>query len=370
MGNQPRVVVIGGGVIGAAITFYLAKTGVSVTLVDRQEPGSWTTRTSFGWINAFNKKPDHYHRFSRLGIELYDQLEKELGSEAGLSRGGSLHWLPNTSESNNTNSLLKNLRRLRYPVQLITTAQAKKLEPNLKVDSLAGNVIYAPEERWVDGEILCKTLIRHAVGYGADLLAHCEAQNIIVRNGRVHGVLTAKGILSCDIAVIAGGAASLELGASLSYHLPLSRAMGILVITTPAPGIVNRIVYMSKYHIKPTSDGRLAIGCKEMEYLVSGENNTTNPTHWTSQLMKMAQNDFQGLENTYIQELRVSPRPIPSDGLPVIGPIPKIEGAYIAVMHSGVTLAAIVGKTVSEELVEGSPSKLLDFYRADRFHTD
>ena len=88
MTSSSDVVVVGAGVVGAAIAFYLAKSGAKVTLVDRDAPGGRTSRVSFGWINALGKRPEHYHRLSRLGVDAYTQLEEDLGPGSGIGHGG------------------------------------------------------------------------------------------------------------------------------------------------------------------------------------------------------------------------------------------------------------------------------------------
>ena len=57
---------------------------------------------------------------------------------------------------------------------------------------------------------------------------------------------------------------------------------------------------------------------------------------------------------------------MPADGMPIVGPIPSVQGAYVATMHSGVSLAAIVGQTVAEEIISGNVSPTLEHYRPDR----
>ncbi len=61
---------------------------------------------------------------------------------------------------------------------------------------------------------------------------------------------------------------------------------------------------------------------------------------------------------------------VPADGLPVVGPVPSVGGVYVAVMHSGVTLAPVVGRLVAGEVVDGVEAEELDGVRPHRFHTD
>ena len=87
-----HAIVIGAGVIGASIAYYLSSAGARVTVIERGRPGGGTSGTSTAYVNAVLKRPEHYHRFSRLGVEAYDQLEEELGPNSGIGARGALHW--------------------------------------------------------------------------------------------------------------------------------------------------------------------------------------------------------------------------------------------------------------------------------------
>src|SRR5690349_18014748 len=77
-----RVVIAGGGIIGANLAYRLAKRGASVTLVERTRPASGATANSFAWINAtYSKQPRAYFDLNRLGIEAWRALDRELPGE-------------------------------------------------------------------------------------------------------------------------------------------------------------------------------------------------------------------------------------------------------------------------------------------------
>ena len=145
--------------------------------------------------------------------------------------------------------------------------------------------------------------------------------------------------------------------------------MGILAVTTAAPDVVRRVLYPGVYHLRPTADGRVAIGCRGLEALADADPDTSAPPSWADRLLNLARRDVTGLEDVRVEELRVAPRPMPADALPVIGPVPGVAGAYVAVMHSGVTLAGVVGRTVAQEVSDGRSSPLLEPYRPDRFNS-
>ena len=366
LGND--IVVVGAGVVGAAIAFYLAKGGAKVTLVERGTPGGRTSKVSFGWINALGKRPEHYHRFSRLSVEAYSQLEEELGPDAGIGQGGSLHWpAPGAEGRAEMAALARELEELKYPYSLLTAREAAELEPHIAVDGIEDSILYTPIERWADGHLLASALAKQAAAHGASVVAPASVSELTTAGGRVSGISTDRGSFHASTVVVAAGVASVGLLAPLGYRLPLDRIVGILGLVSAPPGTVQRVLYPGRYHVRPVSDGRIAIGCQEMDLLADEDTDSSSPPAWMQQLLRMAQRDCIALSGGHVEELRVGARPMPVDGLPVIGPVPGAEGAYIAAMHSGVTLAAIVGQTVAEEIISGGSSSLLAPYRPDRF---
>lgn len=368
MTTSSDVIVVGAGVVGAAIAFYLAKGGAKVTLVDRDAPGGRTSRVSFGWINALGKRPDHYHRLSRLGVDAYTQLEEELGPGAGIGHGGSLHWpAPGPEGRSELTALVRDLEEFNYPCSLLTAQEASELEPNVRVDGVDHGILYAPIERWADGNLLAGGLAKRAVEYGATLASPVSVREVVTAGSLVTGVATSDGFLSAGAVVVAAGTATVGMLAPLGYLMPLDRVVGILGVVSAPAGTVSRVLYPGQYHLRPTTDGRVAIGCRDMDALADEDTDTSSPPSWMNQLLDMARRDCPALGGSQVEELRVGARPMPVDGLPIIGPVPGVQGAYVAAMHSGVSLAAIVGRTVSEEVTSGNASPLLEHYRPDRF---
>src|ERR1700693_3801893 len=104
-----RVVIVGGGIIGASIAYHLAKRGAQVTLLEKLRPASGATEKSFAWLNAtFSKQPRNYFNLNLLGMAGWRRLEQELGGELPIQWGGSVEWYPVGEEAE---QLRRDLRR-------------------------------------------------------------------------------------------------------------------------------------------------------------------------------------------------------------------------------------------------------------------
>ena len=87
----------------------------------------------------------------------------------------------------------------------------------------------------------------------------------------------------------------------------------------------------------------------------------------TERIMATAKNFTTGLESIEIEEVSIGWRPLPKERIPIIGRMKKVDGIYACMMHSGISLAAIVSKLVSEELLENKSIPILDDFRPSRF---
>ena len=362
-----NVVVIGAGVIGAAIAYYLSKEGARVTIIERDRVGGGTSGVSTAYVNAVLKRPEHYHRFSRLGVEAYDRLEEELGPGSGIGARGALHWPTSMIGGLKTfDRVLAELEEWDYPHEVLNPAEAAEIEPNIRVMDHRGPILYLPNERWVEGETLARTLCERAVEMGAKVMHSCSVVEILTAGGRATGVDTTEGFVAGDEVIVAAGVSSRGLLSPLGYKLPLGRTVGVLVVFLPPTPLLNGVVYPGTYHCRPTEDGGLQIGSDEFDALADEDTETSRAPSWLYGLRDVAARDIRGLRELEITEFKIGLRPMPEDGLPLIGRVPGVEGVYAAVMHSGITLAAIVGQTVAREVLKGEESGVGGRYRLGR----
>ena len=91
-----EVAAIGGGVVGAAVTYHLARRGARVTLLDAGEPGAGTSAASFAWLNSHNKEPRPYHDLNVAGMAEHAALAREFAAAPWLHLGGALEWATTT----------------------------------------------------------------------------------------------------------------------------------------------------------------------------------------------------------------------------------------------------------------------------------
>ena len=94
--NGLRVVVAGAGIVGASIAYHLARSGASVTVIDKEGPANHASRGTFAWINAtWAKQPRGYHELNQQGLANWKELQQTL--DIPVRWGGSLEWFDNAA---------------------------------------------------------------------------------------------------------------------------------------------------------------------------------------------------------------------------------------------------------------------------------
>src|SRR3989442_1481796 len=131
---RQRIVIAGGGIVGANLAYRLAKRGAAVTLLERTRPASGATANSFAWINStYSKQPFAYFHLNRLGIEAWQHLDRELPGELPLRWGGSVEWHGDETRAARFREEIRHHQAWGYPAHLMDEAALRALEPRIEL---------------------------------------------------------------------------------------------------------------------------------------------------------------------------------------------------------------------------------------------
>ena len=153
--------------------------------------------------------------------------------------------------------------------------------------------------------------------------------------------------------------------------MPQEESPGIVVRTGPLPKILHTVSVLHTppideerpgIHLRQNIDGSLLIGEGTQESLARDD----SQLH-ADEVLARAAYHLPALTGARAIAQPVGFRPMPLDGLPVLGFTRAVSNLYIALMHSGVTLAPLVGELAAMEVVEGVRTHLLESYRPERF---
>ena len=357
-----RIGVVGGGIMGASITYHLARRGAEVTLFEKTKPASGATANSFAWINAtFSKKPHHYFHLNRLGALGYRHLERELRGDLEVQWGGSLEWYHEPDRARWLRQQVASHQSWGYPTRLVEVEEFKKLEKNVEPGDVAA-ASWSEEEGSLDPVRAAEVLVDHAARQGARVVFPCEVTAIDQKWGRLTGVRTTAGDFELDVVVVAAGVDTAKLGAMAGIEVPLVESPGVLAHTKPGERLVDRVVLSPGAHMKQKLDGRVVAG---MGFGAAPSRSGTEEEG--EQVLEAGRKYLPGLAKLSLEKVTLGFRPLPKDGYPLIGFPDGAPGVYLAVMHSGVTLCPIVSRLAALEILDGVEVELLASYRHSRF---
>jgi len=369
-GKQLKVTVVGAGIVGAAISYSLAQRGVAVTVIDRGSPGMAATRRSFAWINATAKRPDSYHYFSRRSLSMWDRFARGLNIDVGLRWGGQVEWAATDEGAADLQSRAAQLHAWGYPCQVLDGLQLSQLEPALSPGEVK-TAIYTELDGRVDPTLAAETCIQAAVRHGATVKLETEVSSLAADSGSATVVAGGESI-EADVIVLAGGVDNTQLAAMAGITVPQQDSPGVVIRTNPLsqPLLSNvSVVYAPplnpgrpEIHLRQMSNGSALIGEGSQESLARDD----TQTH-ADELLARAAEYVPPLKGATAVPVPVGYRPMPLDGFPVIGFSPKAPNVYLALTHSGVTLAPLISQMATMEIVDGARVEMLDDYRPSRF---
>ena len=349
-----QTLIIGAGITGAALAYQLSRRGDDVTIVSTHAIGGLASAASFGWLNAsyFLSHP-HYH-LRHQGLAAHRRLQTQL-SGLPTTWAGCL-WYEATGDAQDETA--SDLTALGYPVQRLTRAQiADKLPALGPVPEAA---LFFPDEGQSDPATLARALITAS---GARVL-RATVQAVTHAKGRATGAVTDIGPMDADRVILATGTATPALLQPCGYTLPMLKRPGLMIATNALPPICPVILATPDQEVRQDSEGRLHAPASAGHQSDSAEALGSFPVVVNATLQRLRAL-FPG-HDIHFAHQAMAMRPVPGDGLPVVGQGP-IPGLWVAVMHSGATLAPVVAELLAAEITGGADSPLLAGFRPARF---
>jgi D-hydroxyproline dehydrogenase subunit beta len=365
--------VIGAGVLGASVAARLAEAGLSVTLLDQDQPGRATSRWSFAWVNSNDKGPKFYHDLNHAGLRAWAELAPRLDGAAWYRPVGHVELAADGPE------LAARVRRLTdwgYPARLIDPAEAAELEPALLPPGPEAIAAWFPDEAYLLTEPLIERLVASATGHGATVLTGDRGRVTGLDPKTAGQVRTAAGqVLQADEIVCCAGRWTSQLSATanpdspvplVAWDTPGSTAPELVVRVGPVrPDGPARVIHTPRLALRPHSAGLLHLEAPD----AAVDLHTPEPElrRWAAELLRRARRTVRGLDDARVVEYQVCVRPLPADGQSIVGRLPGPGNLYVAVTHSGVTLAAHLSRLIAAELATSTDVPELASFRPARF---
>ncbi|MDQ0436963.1 glycine/D-amino acid oxidase-like deaminating enzyme [Kaistia dalseonensis] len=297
-------------------------------------------------------------------------LAREFGQAPWFNQTGSFEWWTSPQSQVDQRENFSQMKEWGYGVEWIEPRKVKELEPDINVEAVNGApILYYPEEGWVDPALYVAWLLR-AANARAEVALHTGTRVSGLRTDacKVTGVRLDNGDdVVADAVVNCAGSWSADPidGAPI---VPMASTVGIVAFTLPVATTLRRQFHAEDLDVRPDGAGRIMIHKVSVDRTLLEKKRLDPAGAEGRALLDAAARYLPALAMTEIEAIRTTMRPIPAgDGLTCVGAFPQTPGYYLAVTHSGVTLAPYLGKAVAEEVVFGRQHPDLSEFRPARF---
>jgi glycine/D-amino acid oxidase-like deaminating enzyme len=357
------VVVIGGGIVGTAIAHELRLAGAETFLIERDVEPQGASAFSFASLSAFDEPQRDVYLLKAQGMVSWRGWAKTYGDELGVRFPGEIRWAESPEAARFLTESLQRAEGRGYPVGFVSAEQVKKLEP---ASDFKGTftATYAPDDGQVMPLRAIDVLTQAFTDLGGVLLIGraslvVEESGITVRIGDDR--------IDAATVVVAAGAETTALLERLGWEIPMDPSPGLLCVTDPVERFLDRTVYVYPrdevpVHLRQLDDGRVLIGERAQDHVAADPS-----TEHARMLLGQARKAFPVLADADVDHFTVEWRPMPTDGRPIVGPLPGLSSMYVATGHSGVTIAPALAHLITKEIVEGAEQERLKAFRPGRF---
>jgi D-amino-acid dehydrogenase len=371
------VIVAGGGVVGATAAYLCARGGLCTLLLDRADTGRATDAGAGIIAPRTSTRSEVLFELGLRSGEYYSTLlgylAEDGGGDTGYARCGDLRVAVTEGELEPFGALVAILGQRRawhgYPtaddVREIKPDEARALFPPLARPLRA---LHDRTAARVDGRLLNRALLKAAAGRKVTLV-RSGADRLIVENGRVAGVAAGAEVHRAGHVIIAGGAWTPALAGPLGVSIAVAPQRGQIIhlqVADRATGDWPVVHAFHDHYIVSWAGGRVVAGATRETGSGFDPRITAAGVH---EVLGEALRVAPGLAGAGMLETRVGLRPLSADGLPVLGPVPGVAGAFVATGHgpSGLTLGPYSAALVTELVLGHAPALDLTPFRADRF---
>jgi glycine oxidase len=371
MKQTTDVVVVGGGVIGCYIAYELARAGLEVIVVEKEQIGAEASSASAGLLVPMSAATRGYGRLFDLYLaslrcfpQVVPELEQETGIRVEYDRSGVLRVALDEAEEARLLAQYQGWQaELDMELVWLDKAEVHALEPEL-APAVCGGIL-APEEAAINSGRLTLALARAAANRQACFWQGCLTTGVQCSDGRFVALQTSAGEIAAGQLVIAAGAWSRTLCDQLGLAIPIAPARGQMLSIRAIRRRLQRPVMSSKGGMSPKADGAIYVG-GTVDLL--GFNKQIRPENTTA-LLATVSAMMPGLLEEQIDRMWTGLRPYCQDELPVIGLLPGWENIAIAAGHYqlGITGCAITARIIKDLLVSGQSEHMLDIVSPARF---
>ena len=374
--THAEVVVIGGGITGCSTAYHLAKNGINdVVLIEKDKLTSGSTWHAAGAVGQLRSSAN-ITRLLGYSVDLYGRLEAETGQPSGWVRNGSLRLACTPERMVEIERVATTARSFGLAFDMISPQEAQKIVPQLDIADVIGAA-------WVESDGIANptditmALAKGARMHGVRIIEDTNITAIHQKGGRITGVSTSRGNITCEKVVNCAGIWAPEIGKMAGVNVPLQPSHHQYLVTEKIEGLPrfaptlrdpDNLTYFKE------EVGGLAIGGYEFDPIPFMENPIPdshafrlmpeNTDHFEP-IFEAAMKRFPVLENIGIKNWFNGIESFTEDGMFILGEAAEVAGFYVGAGFNafGIAAGGGAGRALAEWIIAGEPP--FDLWSAD-----
>ena len=361
------VLVVGGGLVGLWIAWYLSHRGAGrVMVVDAGSIGGGASSANAGGLFAGQLRFDFPEPFRQLAVDSRELYAEQVDDgpldrrDIEFRRNGSLAIVADWPDS--PAEYASRETRCGRRADWLEAASLADIEP--AISSSFSHGLFCPDDATLDPVRTTLALVESLDDVGVVLASGVSVDELLVSGGRVEAAVTPGGRIAAGSVVLASGWSTPRLAGGLGLTLPVQPAKGQMIATAPMSPVL-RTNILGDHMIRQLPSGEIIAG-GTIEFVGPD----LEPTRLAQdEVLEAVHRTLPGLADATVESTWVGLRPHTPDEMPVIDRVPGIGNAWIAAGHftKGLLLAPVTGQMIAEWIVDGQPSRDIGYLGWNRF---
>ncbi|MFH0867889.1 MAG: glycine oxidase ThiO [Candidatus Woesearchaeota archaeon] len=368
-----KIIIIGAGIIGLSISYYLKKSNFDVIVIEKDKAGMEASHASAGMLAA-QSEFEFYEKFMDFCIKsrsMYPDFCKDIETaseiDAEYQKSGMIRPALNEEHETHFKQNYEWQKKHGFEIEFLSGDELRNIEPNLSKNIISG--LYTKNDGQVNNRKLMEALILANKKNNVKIIENCEVKDYSIKNNKITGVKAKNRDFNADIVVNSAGAWSSSISPELIPNFKVKPIRGQIVSLQANKKILDKVIFASVLgkggYIVPRKDNTIILGSTVED--VGFEKIITKDG--INSILKNCFDIVPELKNMKIIDRYSGFRPIASDNLPIIGKT-SIENLILATAHyrNGILLAPITAKAVTELIVNNNVMPEIKDFSVDRFN--
>lgn len=360
------VIVVGGGLVGAAVAYGLAREGMRPLVLDEGDVALRASRGNFGlvWVQSKGLGNPAYHRWTRTSSEVWHELAESLHEETGIGVGhhrpGGVTLCISDEELATRRQMMRDMRSqmgdFGFEYQMLDHGEVRELLPGVGPGVVGAS--YTAYDGHANPLYLLRALHAATIARGGRYFTEARAESIRYAE-RQFSVETKQGRYEAPKLVLAAGVGNATLAPQVGLEIPVFPVRGQIIVTER----IQQMLRIPTVILRQTDEGGIMIG----ESREDGRNDDQSGIDVVRRLAERAVITFPCLRGVRMVRTWAALRVMSSDGYPVYEHSERCPGAFAATCHSGVTLAGAHALRYAKYIAAGKLPDELDAFHSRRF---